>query len=93
MRRLRVLPGGSLREPQVESRAATHHRLDPDFSSVRFHDSPRKRQTDAVAGNILSVQPVENLENLASVLRFNTDSIVFHGKQESIGLRPAPKYE
>src|SRR2546421_248175 len=65
---------------ELEGSAAPGFRFHPDSSTLALDNLLAQRQTDASAGNFLSVQPFEHAEDAVFVLRFDTDSIVPHCK-------------
>lgn len=64
---------------EVKDRSLAHLRLHPDPPPMLFHDPFAESETEPGPGNgIPSVQPFKQNENLAEILRCDTDPIVLN---------------
>src|SRR5579862_3374262 len=68
------------RKREVEGGSLIDLRFDPDASPIAVDNALADRQTNASSGNVLSVQPLEDAENLLVIFRVDTEAVVRHRK-------------
>src|SRR2546422_11686034 len=75
------LPSISCGKCEIESRALTRRRLDPDPAAMPFHDPPAHGQPDARARVLASgVKALKNHEDALEVLRRDADAVIADGE-------------
>src|SRR5260370_18531953 len=80
-RKFRDFPLDSLRlrgKGETKDGADSQLRFHPDSSTMPLHDPLADGQTDAGAGDFLSVKPLKDSENSFVILRRNSNPVVAH---------------
>src|SRR5271170_7511081 len=72
--------GGGPRERKREARALARLRLHPEGASMPVHDFLAGGQPNSRSRIFFAVQAFEDAENLRLIFRWNSDAVVFHGK-------------
>ena len=78
---------------EVERGSDAWDRLYPHFSSIGFDNLLGQGEADASAGNVFTMQAVENLKNGVLVFGLNTDSVIADREHPGIPTRSSPKHE
>src|SRR5579862_6549261 len=70
---------------ETEQRALSGHRFHPDAAAIPLDDALANRQADAGSRVGISMQALENAEDLLGIFRLDPDAVVAHGEQPVYG--------